>query len=711
MSTKEGSTLKVRRLITRNRTIVAMLLCLAVNGGFAPSDRSRRPPDRTIRIGVDNAAPYQSWIEGTGPIGFSIDLLNEAARRQHIRLEWVNRPQGPGPSFETASVDLWPLVSVDFGKVHGLYTSEPFLENQYALARLRDTSKGRFPTKNWRGRKVAMANRPASVGYAQRAAPGMIPDLTPDRQTALEHVCEQRAAAVFMELRILEANLLHLPAGCLGKDFQVELLRDIHVPMSIVSFPAFRQETELLRGEVDRMLRDGTYASIASRWFLFSMAEAHEFSDRATAARFRMILQTVIAGMTALMALLAWMYRRAIQATRTAETANRAKSQFLANVSHEVRTPMTGVLGMADLLLASPLTPEQREHASTIIASARLQLSILNDILDSAKIESGMLVMGNQDFSPTQLVTEVTAMYRGMALEQGLELRSVIENLPDRVIGDARRLSQVLGNLVNNAIKFTSSGTVTIEVRGDAAGPADGDSTLLFQVRDTGIGIAPKAQRSIFESFTQVESSGSRRFGGTGLGLTICRHLVEQMGGSIQVDSTPGSGSTFWFLLRLPFSPEAPIPISTLQSAQQPLSPNLPILVAEDNAVNQRLVSAQLARLGISVELARNGIEAVAKCGDARFAAVLMDCQMPEMDGWEATRRIRALAGPRLPVIAMTASSSAADRKLAADAGMDDFIAKPFNQAELIAVLGRWVTAAAKTEPAADSAVTSTPKE
>jgi signal transduction histidine kinase/ActR/RegA family two-component response regulator len=554
-----------------------------------------------------------------------------------------------------------------------------------------------------------VANLPVSIRNANLAAPGMIADLTPDRLSALQHVCKGLADGAFMEVRLLEMNLLHPPPGCLGMDFQVEVFRDIRVPMSIAAFPEFRTEVDLLRTEIDHMFHDGSYAEIVNRWFLFSNIEARALSDHAIETRFRKRLLMIIGAMAVLVTLLAWMYRRSRHATRVAETANRAKSQFLANVSHEVRTPMTGVLGMADLLLASPLSTEQREHVSAIMTSARLQLSILNDILDSAKIESGMLVLANQDFSPSQLVSDVVAMYRGLAFEQGLELCCQTQNLPDRVVGDARRLSQVLGNLVSNAIKFTPSGTVTIEVRGDPASSTSASgATLIFQVRDSGIGIAANAQRSIFDTFTQVESSGSRRFGGSGLGLTICRHLVEQMGGSIQVDSRLGSGSTFWFVIRLPISTVSTVAIEQHRSTQQTLSLDLPILVAEDNAVNQRLVCAQLARLSIRTELATNGLEAVAKCRQTCFAAVLMDCQMPEMDGWEATRRIRALPGLRLPVIAMTASSSAVDRKLAADAGMDDFIAKPFNQVELLSVLNRCLKPRSKSESTEDPTATLT---
>jgi len=690
--TEEDPLLNIRDRGTRNGLLAVALTILVLGAiGLAYSQRQPKLTSRALRIGVDQAAPYQSWAPGHGAVGFSVDLLNEAARRTGIKLEWVNRVEGPGPAIRARSVDMWPLVSVTFGKLNGIYMAEPYFSNQYAIAWLGDAMNSRSSTKDWNGLVVAAANLPVTLQYAAKAAPGSIQDRTADRSTALQHVCQGLADGAFMEIRLLEANLLHRPDGCEDKQFQVEVFSDLQVPMSLSAFPEFRAEADALRREIDRMFRDGSYSRIANRWFLFSNIEAHALSERATEARFRRFLFGVIFTMAVLIALLIWMYRRSTNAARAAEAASRTKSEFLANVSHEVRTPMTGVLGMADLLINSPLTSEQREYVSGILASARLQLSILNDLLDSAKMESGMLILASQDFSPASLVNDLITMYHGMAAEQGLQLSAEITGLPTRVKGDARRLQQVLGNLISNAIKFTPSGKVWVEATVGANRSAPGHIELIFAVRDTGIGIPTEAHERIFENFTQVESSATRRYGGSGLGLNICRHLIQQMGGSIHVESKAGAGSTFWFSITLPRCDE-PRPTQERDAAAPLcLQVTLPILVAEDNRVNQRVVCSQLQRLGLRCEIAQNGREALDKCSVSRFAAVLMDCQMPEMDGWEAARRIRQLPGGHLPVIAMTASTSAADRKLASEAGMDDFIAKPFSQAELVAVLSRWL--------------------
>ena len=251
------------------------------------------------------------------------------------------------------------------------------------------------------------------------------------------------------------------------------------------------------------------------------------------------------------------------------------------------------------------------------------------------------------------------------------------------MIGDPLRIRQILSNLVNNAIKFTMAG----EVRITAAVEGDG---LVFAVIDTGIGIDAEATTRIFEKFTQADSSTTRRFGGTGLGLSICRSLTELMGGSIDLESTPGVGSRFRVSIPLRLDCSAVAPSSSARQVIR-LSATSPVLVVEDNPVNQRVAMALVRSFGLAVEVANNGAEAVAKCSSNHYAAVLMDCQMPEMDGYEATRRIRARNGRRVPIIALTAGAAPSDRKFAIDAGMDDFLSKPVHRAELARLLGRWL--------------------
>ncbi|MBM3786897.1 MAG: response regulator [Acidobacteria bacterium] len=474
------------------------------------------------------------------------------------------------------------------------------------------------------------------------------------------------------------------------------------------------------------------------------------------------------------------------EATRRAEDASRTKSEFLATISHELRTPMNGVIGMTDALLDTPLTPEQHELAETAKASASALLGLLNEILDFSKIEAGRLEIESLVFEPVELVENAVRVMASAAHEKGLEIHCDLDrSVPSAMTGDPARLRQVLLNLIGNAIKFTPGGEVIVSARLT-------DGQLLFSVSDTGIGIAGPAQLRIFDPFTQADSSTTRKFGGTGLGLAISRLLVEKMGGRLHVKSVEGQGSTFGFqipalgtkgpavfddaslrgvrvlvaesnatarrvvweqLERLgavpcveePYSAalacpdllstvatEAPVVvmapalapvaaesirrpvrirdvraalIRVLAPGFQPAKPRQPrrdmetdfeaarVLLVEDNPVNQKVATRLLEKWGCRVTLAEDGMEAVRIVESEAFDLILMDCHMPRMDGFEATRRIRAMESPRnrTPIIAVTASAAPADRAMCLDAGMDDYVSKPIGRNELSKALERWL--------------------
>ncbi|HJT76418.1 MAG TPA: response regulator, partial [Gemmataceae bacterium] len=421
------------------------------------------------------------------------------------------------------------------------------------------------------------------------------------------------------------------------------------------------------------------------------------------------------------------------QARDRSEEASRAKSEFLANMSHEVRTPMNGILGMTDLALATDLTAEQREYLTLVKSSGDSLLAVIDDVLDLSKIEARKLRLEARAFGLRACLDDTLEALALRARQKGLGLTwRVTADVPDALVGDAGRLRQVLVNLVGNAVKFTERGAVVVEVRRATTDPTDStdkkeqntreegpvaprrpgtaDSSasslsvssvssvveLLFTVRDTGIGIPADKRGAIFEAFVQADSSTTRRYGGTGLGLTIASHLVGLMDGRVWVESEVGRGSTFHFTARFTLAAPAAVPETAPAAPAAAPRHSLRVLLAEDNAINQTLAVRLLEKQGHHVVVAGNGREALAALGREAFDVVLMDVQMPEMDGLEATAAIRRGeegTGRRVPIVALTAHAMKGDRERCLAAGMDGYLAKPVRPEELTRALNELIAA------------------
>lgn len=545
------------------------------------------------------------------------------------------------------------------------------------------------------------------TGHAQSGNVGaayalLTTDLVPARNQQLEHIGEQKEwQRQLMNEALADANntiarVKLLLAGVVTTVLAVVSLLLIRLINSII-----RPLSSLLNTIV-HVERSGDYTqrvSVAGEDEVASTAAAFDRmmvlveSRTNELARNREHLEDIVAQRTAELS----------RAVTAAKAANEAKSRFLATMSHELRTPMNGVLGMAQLLLAGPWDKAQtQDYARTILHSGQSLLNLLNDILDLSKIESGAQTLESGVVFPSDLLRNTEALFSQNAYAKGLALR-VRWSGPNeqRYRGDPNRLQQMLSNLTNNAIKFTEAGEVSIEAR--ELSQQGGVAVLEFAVRDSGMGVPQHKQALLFQPFSQVDDSTTRQFGGTGLGLSIVKSLAQLMGGEVGVDSEEGSGSRFWFRVRLDVmagQPDAQTQRRSVVADVLP-PPSLErmsgcVLVVEDNRINQQVIGAMLTKLGFDVVMADNGqlaIDRVMESAD-QLNAVLMDVQMPVLDGYEATRRIRAWEVQQgraaLPIIAVTADAFAEDQIRCQEAGMNDFLPKPIKASALAEMLSRW---------------------
>jgi len=643
---------------------------------------------KVLRFAAAPSPPHVNVAADGTAAGANVDLFTEAARRAGYKAEWVPIHGDPTEALQRGEADIFHAAPTVLFPRAGLRATRPWVASDYVALHV----EGMDPAG---GLRIAHVPHPVYVPVRQRVFPNATHIPAANAEAAILALCAGQADGAVLTQETGPILARGRPPGCQDRRFTWISGTPVHVPIAIACRAEFFSAADAIYDELTLMAMSGEleqlYADhgVAANGSLISILTISEVEQRRDDLR-RALIVTICLTVLLLAALGATliMNRRARQARREAEVAGRVKSDFLTVMSHEIRTPLNGFLGMNTLLLGTPLSPLQREYAQTADRCARELHSLLGDILDLNRVDEGKLELHRGAFALRPLAADVARMAGAAAGSKPLRVFTEFgADLPEGVFGDELRVRQVLLNLAMNAQKFTQEGRIVIRVN------SAGSAGIRFSVEDTGPGMEAGFLARAFDRFEQADSSTTRPHGGSGLGLAIAKELVERMGGRIGAESEPGRGSTFWFTLPLPEAAVPAAPTAVPVTPEPAAARDAKVLIAEDNMTNRRLIYKLLERLGYKPEEAIDGAEAVRLAATGGYHAILMDCQMPAMDGYQATREIRRQEDPSVPVpiIALTADVSVENRTRCTDAGMNDFLGKPVLIDTLDSVLARWV--------------------